>query len=71
MPVDTYITTQGDCFDTIAYRLWGDERSLTAIEQANPDHMDTVIFPGGVKLNIPERPAARTEQTEQPPWRTL
>ncbi len=63
-----YTTMQGDAWDSIAYRLWGDERLFMELVNANPDHLDTVIFPAGVKLNVPERPTAAIK-LELPPWR--
>lgn len=71
MPTKTYMTIQGDCWDTIAYRLWGDEYGLDLLRRANPEYMDMVVFPGGVTLNVPERPEPAAKKTEMPPWRTL
>lgn len=67
MTADTYITMQGDCWDAIAYRLWGDERLFAPLVAANPDHLDTVVFPAGVELRVPAAPD-RTIKTELPPW---
>lgn len=68
MSNSTYITMQGDAWDSIAYRLWGEERLFMDLLKANPDHLDTVIFPAGVTLSVPDKPriAARLEL---PPWR--
>lgn len=63
----SYITIQGDAWDTIAYRLWGDERLFMALAQANPEHMDVLTFPAGVVLRIPPAPA-RVIKQELPPW---
>jgi phage tail protein X len=68
MRPETYITTQGDAWDGIAYRLWGEERLFMELVKANPEHLDTVVFPAGIKLIVPPRPALETP-LELPPWR--
>jgi len=68
MAVETYITTQGDAWDGIAHKLWGEERLFMVLVEANPDYLDTVVFPAGVSLTVPPRPA-REIQLELPPWR--
>ena len=62
-----YTTMQGDAWDAIAYRLWGEERLFMEIVKANPEHLDTVIFPAGIVLRIPPRPEHYVA-TEMPPW---
>lgn len=64
-----YTTIQGDCWDMIAFRCyegWGGERLLTALIEANPQFVNTVIFPAGCILDIPDVyiPAAKS----LPPW---
>lgn len=68
MAVNTYITTQADSWDSIAYRLWGDERHMNALLAANPDYIDALVFPAGVELVVPEAPARRVKEKELPPW---
>ena len=48
-----YITQQGDCWDAIALRLWGDEHLMDRLIAANIEHMDMLEFPAGVRLNVP------------------
>jgi len=64
---ETYTTLQGDAWDAIAYRLWGEERLFMALVDANPEHVDVVIFSAGVKLRIPSKPENYVA-TELPPW---
>lgn len=64
----TYTTIQGDAWDTIAYRLWGEERHMDRLIQTNVDHADVLIFPAGVKLFVPDAPARRSYLKELPPW---
>ena len=67
MPADAYITIQGDTWDAIAYRLWGEERLFMELVQANPEHLDVVLFPAGVALRVPPAPDRIIAQ-ELPPW---
>ncbi|MDD3534238.1 MAG: tail protein X [Candidatus Cloacimonetes bacterium] len=62
-----YYTVQGDMFDGIAKKHYGDERVGVAIMQANPEYMDMVIFPANVKLWMPDYELSST--SKQPPWR--
>ena len=65
--VDTYTTLQGDAWDAIAYRLWGEERLFMALVETNPEYLDTVTFSAGVILRVPPRPEHYVV-TELPPW---
>ncbi|MDR0476562.1 MAG: tail protein X [Desulfobulbaceae bacterium] len=67
MTADTYITMQNDAWDAIAYRLWGEERLFVALLKANPEHLDTVLFPAGVELRVPLKPESAIK-LELPPW---
>lgn len=61
-------TIQSDTWDSIAYRLWGEERHLNLLRDANPEHADTLIFPAGVVLNLPDTPARPERVKGMPPW---
>jgi hypothetical protein len=63
----TYITLQGDAWDAIACRLWGEERFFMDLVRANPEYPDILLFPAGVELRVPPTPE-RVIQTELPPW---
>ena len=65
---DTYTTAQGDTWDTISKQLWGNERLMHELMNANPDHQDVVFFSAGVPLQIPEIDRAATI-IELPPWK--
>lgn len=67
MTAKTYITLQGDAWDAIAYRLWGEERFFMELVKVNPEHLDVVVFEAGVRLNVPPMPE-RFVATEMPPW---
>lgn len=64
-----YRTIQGDTWDIIAARTWpdlGGELLTSKLIAQNPDYIDTVIFPAGIILDIPdiETPAVKN----LPPW---
>lgn len=69
MAAKTYTTLQGDTWDGIAYRLWGEERHMHTLMALNPDHMDTLIFSAGITLRLPDlAPASRDKTSQLPPW---
>ena len=52
-----YTTKQGDTFDLIALRMYpnlGGEKLTDFLIEANPKYVHTVIFSGGIELNIPD-----------------
>lgn len=49
----TYSTIQGDMWDMIAFKLTGSYSGMSELMKANPDHMEIVIFPAGIVLNVP------------------
>ena len=63
----TSTTIQGDMWDLIAKRLYGDEAALNVLLEANQQYADTVVFPSGVVLKVPEYTAPVTSIL--PPWR--
>lgn len=62
----TYTTVQGDTWDLIAYRTLGSEYLLPLLLEENKQHRKTVIFSGGITLNIPDIDAE--EENERPEW---
>jgi phage tail protein X len=64
----SYTTIQGDTWDSIAYIQYGDELQMHWLIEANPTHRETVIFPAGVVLNIPD--LGVTSRAPAPPWET-
>lgn len=64
----TYRTIQGDTWDGIAFKVAGTESFMTELMQANPDHLETVIFPAGVVLNISDT-GIESASDLLPPWR--
>ena len=62
-----YTTVQGDTFDMLSYRAYGNEFKAHNIIQANPEHSNILVFPPGIELTIPiiSKEAAAT----LPPWK--
>ena len=72
MPSDletiTQIALQGDTFDSLAYRLYGEERMSHYLREYNRGYSDVVMFDGGEELIVPL--LTKTESTDTlPPWR--
>ena len=50
-----YVCANGDMWDSIAYRLYGDEFMLPEIMKANRAYARVLTFEGGEVLNVPVR----------------
>jgi len=59
-------TIQGDAWDLISYREYGDERLMHLLIEANYDLRSVVIFSAGTEVNVPEVEAE--SRTPAPPW---
>lgn len=66
----TYITKQGDTFDSIAFNQLGAEKYVNELMEANPGYIAVIIFSGGIILTIPEIDDAGTTASNTPPWRS-
>lgn len=62
-----YTTVQGDMWDSIAYRFFGDVKYFGLLLQHNPDLLDTFVFSAGTTVYIPEIPEDKDEDV--PEWR--
>lgn len=65
----TYTTEQGDTFDGIAFKLYGNEGYMKDLIEANWRYADTLIFSAGVELTVPEEEISSVSTTA-PFWRT-
>jgi len=68
----TYTTIEGERWDSIAYKAYGDPMRLLEIAEANPGVALVDRLPGGLKLLIPVDEAAEAESIDQellPPWK--
>ena len=65
-----YVTQDGDRWDAIAYRYYGDPHRYEPILRANPAVPIRPILPGGVRLLIPVLPSDdRVADADLPPWK--
>lgn len=62
-----YVTALGDTWDIVAYKMYDNERQMSVLIEANPEHRETVIFPADVTLQVPD--VAATTSTVLPPWK--
>ena len=62
-----YTTIQGDMWDLIAYKVYGNEAYMTDILEANEQYKSTSVFSAGVVLTCPEIPVKKSRIA--PPWK--
>lgn len=63
----TYKTIQGDTWDLIAYKLFGSEKYMKNLIEANWPLLDVLIFPSGIELTVPDLPEEQDDGL--PFWR--
>ena len=66
--MSTYTTIQGDTFDGVAYKVYGSEKYMGLLAQGNIKLIDTLVFPAGVVLNVPDIP--EDSQDDAPFWKS-
>nr|DAL07155.1 MAG TPA: hypothetical protein [Caudoviricetes sp.] len=54
-------------WDFIAFKIYGSERFMDALLEANPDHAETIVLPAGIELDCPE--VSRNAPRFLPPWK--
>lgn len=52
--MQTYTTVQGDCWDMIAKKVYGNEKYTSYLMENNLPLLDTFMFKSGVVINTPE-----------------
>ncbi|EED9388554.1 phage tail protein [Salmonella enterica subsp. enterica] len=67
--MDKYVTVQGDAWDRIALKVYGDEYMAGLLMSANIEHRNTVLFSGNITLKVPPEPEKRETVNNLPPWR--
>lgn len=65
----TIITTQGDRWELIAYRAYGDITRMGDIIRANPRLPLYTVFPPGITVNIPVISKPAIDKSKLPVWR--
>ncbi len=63
----TYMTSQGDTWDLIAYDLYGDEKYMRYLIEASWPLLDILVFSSGTMVNVPDIPEEADE--DRPFWR--
>jgi len=63
----TYTTIQGDMWDSIAYKVYGHERYMSTLLEANQQYNDLTVFPAGITITCPD--VGITSASTLPPWR--
>ena len=64
-----HITADGDRWDLLAWRHYGDATLYEGIIAANPAVMITPILPSGIRLSIPVIEESETLSEDLPPWK--
>lgn len=65
--MSSYTTVQGDTWDLISYKIFGEERYMKCLIEANWDYADVLVFTSGIALAIPDVPG--DIDTDVPFWR--
>lgn len=67
--MSTYMTMQGDMWDSISYKVFGDVAYTDKIMNLNHRYRNIYIFPAGITLTLPE-PEDKAVST-LPPWKQV
>lgn len=62
-----YITVQGDLWDTISLKCYGDEHYIHKLIETNYKYRKIVVFPANIELAIPK--IDTKPQIAFPKWR--
>lgn len=64
---NTYTTSQGDTWDMISYKMYGNEKHVDTLIRANLSYRYIVIFSANETLTIPKIEVV--QQSALPPWK--
>ena len=64
-----YKTIQGDTWDGIAVKVYGDEKYMNELLEANQAYREIIIFPANVSHSLPDIQTQTT--TILPPWKKV
>lgn len=64
---DVYITKEGETWDQIAFKVYGDEMLYIDLMQANLKVIDVAVFPANIPLICPD--VEPTNNKNLPPWK--
>lgn len=63
-----HVTQEGERWDQLAYRFYGNPLAYELIIQANPYVPLYEVLPSGIKLAIPLLEKVQTSTEDLPPW---
>lgn len=63
----TYTTIQGDTWDLISFKLFGSEKYMKNLIEANWPLLETLVFSSGTVIMVPDLPEESDE--DAPFWR--
>jgi len=67
-----YRAAQGDVWDYISWKLFGDEGFTHILLDANPALRHIVQFENSTMINVPDRPQVRAQSSANlPPWKRV
>lgn len=67
----TYTTVQGDMWDGIAYKIFGNSNATDLLMAFNQQYLHIYIFPSGVHLEIPEIKTESDQPAGMVPWKVV
>lgn len=65
-----YTTCQGDMWDSISYKIYGNEKHIDKLIEANEKYRFETIFSAGIIINVPEIDETEAEKISFPSWKT-
>lgn len=65
--MEYYQTIQGDTWDIIAKKVYGDEKHMDFLMAHNFPLLDQLVFSTGVQVKVPDLP--ENVSSDLPPWR--
>ena len=64
-----YTTVQGDMWDSISLKIYGNEKYMDKLIEANFKYRQEAVFSAGIVLNVPELSQNNNSVVEFPNWR--
>lgn len=60
----TYTTIQGDTWDLISFKLFGSEKYMKNLIEANWPLLETLVFSSGTVITVPDLPEESDEDAQ-------
>ena len=65
----TYMTSQGDLWDYVSYKLYADEARMDVLIKSNPHLRHIVVFEKPTIINVSDLPLVNRLPVNLPPWK--